>query len=185
LLLTFGCFLLSFLSLTASCRILGYLFYPRCYAPMVERYAALFSVPEAIVYAVIRTESHFDPQAVSHAGAKGLMQLMPATYEAIADRLRLVHRRLSVFSPDVNLACGVCLLSLLYEKYQSWDLVYAAYNAGEPAVDGWLADSRYSDGNTLIDIPYSETASYMTVVKRTAAVYQTLYHLSIIPDGKT
>ena len=170
---------------TVGCRALGYLLYPRRYRPIVERYAALFSVPEAVVYAVMRTESHFDPDAVSRTGARGLMQLMPATYRALADQLGLDYNRQSVFIPEVNLACGVCLLSLLYQKYQSWELVFAAYNAGEPTVDRWLNDSRYSDSRVLARIPYPETAAYVASVRRTAGVYQTLYPLSMIPDGKT
>ena len=154
---------------------IGRLCYPRRYCGIVSECASRFSVPEAIVYAVIRTESGFDRYAVSHAGAQGLMQLMPSTYEVLARELGWDPALCSVFDPAVNIACGVSLLAQLYSKYRSWDIVAAAYNAGEPTVDRWLNDSDCVDNGRLLAIPYPETAAYTARVRRTQRIYETLY----------
>lgn len=87
--------------------------------------AAIYPVPKALVKAVIRAESGFDPEAVSRAGAVGLMQLMPGT----ARRLGIPPERLR--DPAGNLLGGVRLLSVLLRHYRG-DIVSAlvAYNAG-------------------------------------------------------
>ncbi len=127
---------------------------------------------------MILTESRFDPDAVSRAGAQGLMQLMPQTYARTAEELGIPPDAQAVFRPDVNIRCGVCLLSRLYGKYRCWDTVYAAYNAGENAVDRWLADERYSAGGRLSSIPYRETAGYVKKVRSAAESYKKLYGFS-------
>lgn len=93
----------------------------------IETVSEVFGVDPALVRAVIHAESWFEPQAVSHAGAQGLMQLMPAT----AQRFGVVN----VFDPTDNITGGVAYLAWLLEEFQH-DLTraIAAYNAGEGAV---------------------------------------------------
>lgn len=146
--------------------------YPVQYEEYVTYYADLYGVPPEIVFAVIRTESHFDPTAVSRAGARGLMQLMPGTYRVIAEEIGRAPDEMLAFDPGMNIQCGVYLLSRLYEKYQAWETAFAAYNAGETAVDRWLIDPRYSSEGLLTYIPYGETAQYVKRVRRAAEVYQ-------------
>lgn len=110
-------------------------------------------VPVALVKAVIAAESAFDPAAVSHKGAQGLMQLMPTTAAqlGVGDPLR----------PDENVEGGVRYLRHLIDRYGDLSLALAAYNAGPSAVD------RYGGVP-----PYRETKAY---VKRVLTYYRN-YH---------
>ena len=149
--------------------------HPIRYAVYVDYYSGVYGVPEETVYAVMLTESRFDCDAVSRAGACGLMQLMPETYESVSIELGRVPDEILIFDPGTNICCGVYLLSKLYSKYGSWDTAYAAYNAGEAAVDSWLSDSRYSESGKLTHIPYSETAGYVKKVRCAAESYKKIY----------
>ncbi len=160
---------------SATCRLIGRTFYPVRYQDIVVSYAAEFDVPEEIVYAVILIESKFDAAAVSRAGARGLMQLMPATFRAAAEQTGRIPEEVSVFDPGTNIGCGVYWLSRLFEKYRRWDTALAAYNAGETAVDRWLADPMFAEEDRLTAIPYRETAQYVRRVLRAAALYRKLY----------
>lgn len=98
------------------------------YADLVARLAALYGVDDKLVHAVIAVESGYDPDAVSHRGAVGLMQLMPAT----ASELGIVRLR----DPHDNILGGVKLLHRLLDHYEGdISLSIAAYNAGAGAVD--------------------------------------------------
>src|SRR5262249_21427080 len=95
------------------------------YQPLIREIAARHAVPAKLVEAVIHVESGFDPRAVSHRGAQGLMQLMPATAEQLGVR--------DVFDPRQNIEGGVLHLRRLLERYGDFRLALAAYNAGEKA----------------------------------------------------
>ena len=168
LLISVLCFAAVALILCGAVRIL----YPVRYQQYVSYYADLYGVPCEIVYAVIRTESKFDPDAVSRTGARGLMQLMPETYRAVASAIGRVPDECLAFDPGMNIQCGVYLLSQLYRKYGVWETAFAAYNAGETAVDRWLTDTRYSHDGHLTHIPYGETERYVKRVRYTVDVYQ-------------
>ena len=167
------------LSLTAT--LLERISYPRKYRELVEKYAEEFHVPEAIVYGVIRTESNFDPNAVSISGAKGLMQIMPDTFlwltgdEHLAEHISPAE----IFEPEVNIRYGVYYLKYLHTKFsQNWDTALAAYNGGEGNVIRWLSDKNYSDGNgNLTDFPreFSETENYVKAVNKALSMYERLY----------
>ncbi len=185
----FGCFLPFFLTLTAVCgallfawksglwrRVAGEI-YPLEFTLTVERYADENGLPRALVYAVIRTESGFDPNAVSRADAKGLMQLTDATNEWVAVYLlgeEAQNER--IFEPDVNIRRGTRLLAYLMKEFGGeTDTAVAAYNAGIGRVKGWLEDERYSsDGRTLHTIPIAETRNYVSRVRRAAEKYAEL-----------
>lgn len=154
------------------------LFFPIRYQAFVEENAAKYGIPPEIVFAVIHTESHFRKDALSSAGAKGLMQLMPQTYSTLAKELGRRPEKSLLSDPETNIACGVYLLHLLYQKYGCWETVFAAYNAGEPTVDRWLKDPSLSSDGVLRSIPYPETAAYVKKVTRAIQCYQFLYHKS-------
>lgn len=138
------------------------------------------TVEPALVYAVIRQESEFLPAAKSHAGARGLMQLMPFTArtEAKDAQIPYVLGRLTS-DPVYNLRLGTQHLQRLRELYQgSYPLMIAAYNAGSGRVDRWLA--LYGDprkGKTewadwIEMIPFEETRLYTKLVLENHAVYR-------------
>ena len=150
--------------------------YPRHYQAIVEQNSAAYGIPCELIYAVIRSESNFDPNAQSPAGARGLMQLMPQTYEWIAWRLREDAAADAIWEPGQNIRYGCYLLSYYYQKYSNWESALAAYNAGDGNVDRWLADPAYSEDGRLTDIPFAETRNYVKRVEAAREAYEELYH---------
>lgn len=150
--------------------------YPTAYAELVEREAEEFSLAPSLVYAVIRTESHFDPEAQSHAGARGLMQLTPDTFQWVASIYPPENGGEDILDPEDNLHCGCALLRLLLDQFDTLDVSLCAYNAGMGNVSNWLAEEQYSsDGANLHTIPYPETDSYVKKVKAAMGRYQEIY----------
>lgn len=148
--------------------------YPEKYEELVSRYASQFSVPETLVYAVIKTESGFDPEARSNVGAVGLMQLMPATYEWVCWRLGEEMTENGRADPETNIRCGTYLLSYFYSEFSDWDLAVAAYNAGDRRVKEWLGDPTLSENGKLKDIPFPETKKYLNKIKNAWEAYERL-----------
>ena len=149
--------------------------YEIAYSQQVKEASIEFGVPEELIYAVIRTESSFKPEAISSAGAIGLMQLMPDTYSWIAMRLGEVENQDLISDVTVNIRYGTYYLSFLMERFEDEAAIYAAYNAGYTRVKGWLADSRYSaDGKHLDVIPYAETSAYVERVSVAREKYKEL-----------
>ena len=145
---------------------------PMKYEEYVYENAEAYHVPPEIIFAVIYAESSFRPQVVSKHGAMGLMQLMPATYEELAQKLAL-DEEASPFSPDINIKCGTYYLHELYVMFGRWDLVITAYNAGLGRVHAWLASEEYADGEGgLAVIPFSETATYLKRVQNAVPIYR-------------
>ena len=150
--------------------------YPVAFTEHVERHAVEAGVPREIVYAVILTESGFDPDAVSAVGAKGLMQLMDDTNEWIALMTGEDAAPERIFEPELNIRRGVWLLARLYRQFGAWREALAAYNAGIGRVQSWLENPDYTDdGRTLAYIPIGETRAYVERVMRAAERYRELY----------
>lgn len=155
-------------------------FYPQEYSQYVSQYAAEYGVDEALVYAVIRTESGFRAEVQSSVGACGLMQIMPDTFEwlqTLSDS-EVTYSESDLFDPQINIKYGTYYLSYLIDHYNGREeLAVAAYNGGFANVDSWLEDERYSDdGITLTDIPYNETSQYVERVENTKSMYESLYY---------
>ena len=155
-------------------------FYPQEYAQYVNEYSTMYGVDEAFVYAVIRTESGFRAEVESSAGAMGLMQIMPDTFEYLQslESDTESYPESELLNPEINIKYGTYYLYILLQHYNGDEnLATAAYNAGLSNVDSWLTDSRYSsDGITLSSIPYSETQQYVQRVENTKRVYESLYY---------
>lgn len=150
--------------------------YPVKYSQLVEKYAKEYALPRELVYAVILTESSFRPDAVSHAGAKGLMQLTDDTSEWIALLLGEQNEPDLIFQPELNIRRGCFLLGYLYREFGVWETALAAYNAGIGRVRGWLANPLYSeDGELLMHVPIDETREYLERVLRSAEKYRKIY----------
>ena len=152
--------------------------YPMTYAPEIRAAAAEFSLDPAYVASVVLAESSFDAEAVSSAGAIGLMQIMPATGEWIAGKLEDepfdVQR---LYQPEVNLRYGCWYLRFLLDRYDE-DMYTAstAYHQGQGRVDQWLEDPQYSeDGRTLTAISSAVTDTYVNRIMESYAHYQELY----------
>ena len=134
----------------------------------------------SLVLAVIMAESSFNEDAYSHAGAQGLMQLMPPTAADIASRMGLVNfEPQHVWEPEVNIAIGAFYLNWLKVQFDgNLDLALAAYNAGQGRVNGWLNDPELSrDGVTLDRIPFPETENYLRRIGQFQHIYRFLLAL--------
>lgn len=141
-----------------------------------------FDVDEAIIYAVIYCESNFRADAESSAGALGLMQMMPATFEEMQGYLDEVHETEALFEPEVSIRYGTYYLSRLYRVFGDWEIVFAAYNAGPTRVREWLSDEQYAADGKLVHIPYPETAHYVEKVKGMVEKYNELNQTEVQND---
>ena len=138
----------------------------------------------ALVHAVIRQESAFDPNAISPRGARGLMQIMPRTAQSLAQQLKISHRRsLLTTDPDHNMRLGSAYLADLLESCDSsLVLSLAAYNAGKSRVKTWLidyGDPRENDADAIDwieSIPIGETRNYIQRVLENFSVYTQRLH---------
>ncbi|MDE2404336.1 MAG: lytic transglycosylase domain-containing protein [Sphingomonadales bacterium] len=135
-----------------------------------------------IVHAISRQESQFSPEAVSRAGARGLMQLMPGTAMGQAKKLGLPYDFSSLTrDPLYNMTLGDALFAHLMDLYAgSYPLAIAAYNAGPGNVNKWLRDlgDPRQTGNWvdwIEHIPFTETRGYVAHVLENAVVYEALY----------
>lgn len=155
--------------------ILIYAFFiPQKYSFAVASYAKKFDLEEELIYAVIRTESNFRAEAVSDAGAVGLMQIMPSTAQFLSEMNE--RQEVDLYDPEENIATGCSYLRYLIDRFEVIDTALAAYNAGEGKVRRWLADGENStDGKTLQNIPYAETRIYLKKVKKFYKCYKILY----------
>lgn len=153
--------------------------YPTHYADTVEQEAEAYDFPPSLIYAVIHTESHFDPSALSTADAKGLMQLTDDTYQWARRRLGEDKGDPNdLFDPETNIHYGVTVMNLLRQSFPNVETMLAAYNAGQGRVNSWLSDPAYSnDGVTLHTIPYEETADYVRRVLTAQKRYQQIYNM--------
>ena len=148
--------------------------YPTGYSEYVEKYSQQYGVPDSVIYAVIKVESNFVYDASSYKNARGLMQIMPGTYEWLCGKEGIDPEAHSINEPEINIRIGTCYLSYLYNEFEIWDTVYAAYNAGHGTVRQWLSDEKYSKDGHLTDIPYPETAAYVKKVSTAQQAYEKL-----------
>ena len=151
--------------------------YPQKYSEYVEKAARDYSLPPALIYAVCRTESNFNAEAQSSVGARGVMQMMPETFEWLMEKRGEAGRYTAddLYDPAVCIDYGSYLLRFFYDTYGSERCAVAAYNAGF-VVGDWLQNPNLSpDGVTLENIPYPETADYVEKVESAKRAYQHLY----------
>jgi soluble lytic murein transglycosylase len=148
--------------------------------PVYNAVAAAPSPEPALVLAVIRQESAFDPKAISRAGARGLMQLMPATAHQVAHRIGVPYRRAMLTeNPAANLHLGRAYLQEMLDTFSGTSmLALAAYNAGPHRVVRWIkdyGDPRHPDVDPvdwIEQIPFDETRNYVQRVLEGQAIYR-------------
>jgi soluble lytic murein transglycosylase len=156
--------------------------FPRRFKEIVENSCADFSQPEWLLYGLIRSESFFNPDAVSSAGAIGLTQLMESTASDVARKLKFAEFDLK--DPATNIRFGSFYLEELRRRLEnSAILAVLSYNGGISRVRSWTKSARLEFGmqnlpNDLFleAIPFSETRGYGRKVISAAAVYAYLYY---------
>lgn len=150
--------------------------FPKKYTEYIEAYSEEYSLSRELVYAVVLCESGYDKNAVSSAGACGLMQLMPTTFEWVCDNYDIPSE--DIFSPRDNIHAGCAYIAYLSGKFTDIEALVAAYNAGEGRVSEWLSNSKYSsDGISLDMIPFKETDKYVERVISAMDKYKAIYNL--------
>lgn len=152
--------------------------YPRQYVNLVEENAKSFEIDESLLYALIKTESGFDKNAVSSVGAKGLTQITLDTFSWLQTKTGEEYEEDALFEPEISIYYGAYFLDMLLEEFGNTETALAAYHAGRGKVNEWLSDPRISpDGVVLENIPYEDTAGYVKRVVRNYKKYKEIYDL--------
>lgn len=131
-----------------------------------------------LIASLIRQESEFNPGAVSHANAYGLMQLLPSVGKSLARKQGIKNLSTAqLLNPSTNLQLGTYNLRLVIDRY-SGQLEYAlaSYNAGDVPVRQWISAGEYKDVAEYVEsIPYTETREYVQAILRNQQIYREVY----------
>ena len=133
---------------------------------------------KAFVLAITRQESSFDPSVRSHANARGMMQLIPSTARAVANRLNLGYSESRLYEAEYNMTLGTYHLGELVDRFDgSYVMAAAGYNAGPSRMKTWISDcgdprGASADALSFIEChPFTETRNYMMRVTENMRVY--------------
>ena len=151
--------------------------YPLAFKGALTREAERHRLDPALVAALIRQESSFEPRATSRAGARGLMQIMPAVGRqlASAEDYHMWDVEL-LYQPDVSLELGTTHLAGLMSGYAHVAHALAAYNAGSSRAKRWLEKPGTDDPEVFVErIPFRETRDYVRIVLRNRELYHRMY----------
>lgn len=149
--------------------------FPLVYEELVKPKAQAKDLDASWVMGLMRSESALAEDAISHAGARGLMQVTPHTATQLARRHSIPYSgRAELLEPETNVLFGTTFLRELLDRYeQNAVLATGAYNAGPGAVDRWVADGYTGDPVVWIDtLPYFETRDYIPRVLAFSTLYE-------------
>lgn len=158
------------------------LVYPKIFSNYVDTYSEKYDINKSTIFALIRSESFFDPDVISHAGAIGLTQLMDFTGEDIARKLH--KEEYSLTNPEDNIEFGTYYLSEMKRRCDDSILqAFFSYNAGITRVRRWLKSSLQEMGQKkdipgdlfLETIPYEETREYGRKLVSASLLYEWIY----------
>lgn len=154
--------------------ICSILLFPVKYKEEIIANSQKYNLPPKLVASVINVESGYNKDAVSKVGAKGLMQIMPATANEIATKLNI--ETYDILNEPTNIEFGCYYLSYLLSRYNNnLVLALASYNAGLNNVDNWIKNDEYFVDNTLIRIPFKETENYIKKINFNLIIYGLKY----------
>ena len=166
--------------------------YPQGYWDSIVSYSRKYGQDPFFIAAIIREESQFSSDALSPAGARGVMQIMPSTGEWVAQTIKLPgFDRDKLFDSDTAINLGTWYIGYLMKRFKGDFLfVTAAYNAGPDAVASWLSRNGHgTERDEFVEsIPFSETRGYVKKVLRNYAEYKRIYGktsltTSLVPAG--
>ncbi len=155
--------------------------YPLAYRHIIVQEASRAQLDPSLVAAMINVESRWRADAVSRKGARGLMQLMPATAQWIAEKTgQGAVQEEDLFSPEVNIRLGVSYLADLLTQFDNNEiLALAAYNGGRGNVKTWLESGVWDGSEEHIEsIPFGETRRYVLKVQAQRQIYDRIYDWS-------
>ncbi len=150
------------------------LLFPQPFQSDVQKASQEFSVPSELVYAIMRQESSFNPEARSGADAFGLMQVIPEVAKKAAPLAKInFESPEELYRPDINVPIGTAFLRELFQKYSDQYIpTIASYNASEKAILSWYKTRYHGDSVEFIEeIPYEETRGYVRLVLRNFLFY--------------
>lgn len=152
------------------------LVYPVHYYDDIKKYTSQTGNNAPLILALIREESYFNPEAVSSVGAKGLMQIMPATASEISAKKGL--GAYSLFNPSSNIKVGNYYYAFIKSLSGGFDIpAVASYNGGIGSVTRWKNSLYYNDTDDFVEqIPYPETKNYVKKVFRSYWNYIRIYN---------
>jgi soluble lytic murein transglycosylase len=163
-------------SLHAAPLSLWGLAYPKPYLEEVEEAAQEFGLDPLLLYAIMREESRYDPEAISRAYAQGLMQIIPSTRDWIVEQLKIEIDPTQIFDPSMNVRLGAWYLRHLLDYFEE-DLHYAVagYNGGPGNVNAWKENPLIQEKPDFLRwIGFSETREYVPKVLLSYEVYRWL-----------
>jgi soluble lytic murein transglycosylase len=151
--------------------------FPLFHWDTIKQEAKRYGIDPYLAAALIRQESVFNPTAVSRVGARGLMQLMPATGQLISRQQGGGSVTANdLFNPDLNIKLGMNYLAQMIGQLGKFEYAAAGYNAGPNRAKRWVAERGALDMEDWIEtIPFSETRGYVQSVLRYAANYRRFY----------
>ncbi|MBZ5629813.1 MAG: lytic transglycosylase domain-containing protein, partial [Acidobacteriia bacterium] len=152
--------------------------FPRPWWTDLKKYSSSNGLDPFLVASLIRQESEFNPEAISHANAFGLMQVLPSTGKTLARSMKVRgFSSAQLLAPNFNLQLGTRYFRELVDHFNGHvEYALAAYNAGSDRVEAWLANGKYRDPQEFVEsIPFTETREYVQSVMRNATVYKRLY----------
>jgi soluble lytic murein transglycosylase len=150
--------------------------YPRPFLAEVQEMAKKYGISEYILFGLVRTESFFQSNVHSHAGAIGLSQLMPSTAKDVAKALKLT--RYNLYDPRTNLNFGAYYLGELIRRLDGSQLLALfSYNGGITRVRGWVKQNPNMPLDLLLEVvPILETRDYGRKVLSASVIYGYLYY---------
>ena len=160
--------------------------YPFPYRTLITEEARDRGLDPFIAAALIRQESMFEALITSPAGARGLMQIMPATGARLAEAAGMERWNAELlYHPEINVHLGIRYVAQHMENYDgSLPSVFSAYNAGSHRVEWWSEFPEYGDDELFTErIPYRETRNYVKILTRNRALYDGLYSGSVEPTS--
>jgi soluble lytic murein transglycosylase len=153
------------------------IFFPLRHWDLIKEESRRYGVDPFIVAGLIRQESVFNQTAISRVGARGLMQLMPATAQQIARKQNVAELTTAdLYNPVLNIKLGMFYFSERLGQFGKIEYAAAAYNAGPGRAHQWLRERGSLDMEDWVErIPFSETRGYVQGVIRNAANYRRFY----------
>jgi len=147
--------------------------YPACERDLLKKHTGTDLSFVLFLQAIMRTESGFDPMALSVANARGLMQMIPPTTRVVAERLDLEYSDDRLFDPEFNIRTAAWYIGRLVKKFRrQWPLAAGAYNGGAPAMMNWCKKNGHLPLDAFVEsIPWTESRRYTKRVTEAFARY--------------
>lgn len=153
--------------------------YPQYFKEEIENFAQIENLEPELVYGIIRRESLFQEKIVSHAGARGLMQIMTYTGDRLAKRTKLKGFKYDwLFKSEISVKLGSHYLRMLLDLFdENFEPAIASYNAGEHRSKQWIEEFGFEDRDEFVEnIVFSETRNYVRAVLKAYWIYRIIWN---------